>query len=294
MICMIVEKSVFGKTLFKTFAIAIGTVIVLTLVIGGIKLLTEDKKTDQSLKISVIDIGKGDCILVQKGEHAMLIDCGYKETSAAVSSYLKSAGVESLESIVITHYDKDHAGGAAAIIGAYSTANIYLPAYEGSSACYTDLISSLDKADGSISSTKVTSDVSFKLGEVSVTIFASDIEYDGDNDNDCSLVVSVRYNKDSYLFAGDLEKAGIAAFLEKHTAQWDIIKMPHHGNKKGNIEELLASVKPQAALITDSDSDPAADSVLELLDAAGVKTYRSSKNGTIVITSSGTGTYRVE
>ena len=291
---MLGEKNIVGRTFFKTFAIAIATLIVMLLVIGGIKLLIDEKQTDQSLKISVIEVGKGDCILVQKGEHAMLIDCGYEETSAAVSSYLDSAGVESLESIVITHYDKDHVGGASAIIGTYSPVNVYLPAYEGSSSYYKALISSLDKAGSTITSTRVTSDVSFKLGEVSVSIFASDIEFDGSNDNDCSLVISVRYNKDSYLFAGDLEKEGISAFLAKHTAQWDIIKMPHHGNKKGNIEELLTSVKPSAALITDSDSEPASDSVLSLLEAAGAKIYRSSKNGTIVIKSSGTGTYRIE
>ena len=291
---MLGEKNIVGKTFFKTFAIAIGTVIVMTLVIWGIMLLTGGKKDDQSLKVSIIDVGKGDCILVQKGEHAMLIDCGYEETSAAVSSYLDSAGVESLESIVITHYDKDHVGGAAAIIETYSPANVYLPAYEGSGSYYRALMSSLDKAGSSIASAKVTSDVSFKLGEVSVTIFASKIEFDGSNDNDCSLVVSVRYSKDSYLFAGDLEKKGIAAFLEDHTAQWNVIKMPHHGNKKGNIEELLASVKPAMALITDSSSDPAADSVIELLEAAGIKIYRSSQSSTIVIRSSGTGMYKTE
>ena len=46
---MLGEKNIVGKTFFKTFAIAIGTVIVMTLVIWGIMLLTGGKKDDQSL-----------------------------------------------------------------------------------------------------------------------------------------------------------------------------------------------------------------------------------------------------
>ena len=288
---MIPEKHSFGKTFPKIFGIAIATVFVMTFAIGGLKLLNGGKTADPSLKVSIIDVGRGDCILVRKGGHAMLIDCGYEETSAAVSSYLRSSGVESLESVVITDYDNDHVGGAAAIIEAYSPAAVYLPSHEGSGPCYEALISSLDKAGSGTASVRVTSDTAFRLDDVSVTIFVSRAGSDGGN---CSLVVSVRQSKDSYLFAGDLEKEDTAAFLADHTAQWDVIIMPHHGNQKDGTEELLASVRPKIALITDSSQEPAADSVLGLLEVTGAKIYRSSENGTVTITSSGKGVYRIE
>ena len=290
---MITEKRNNGMTLLKIFGIAIAAVFVVVLALEGIRLLGGNRSSS-SLKVSFIDVGKGDCILVQNAEHAMLIDCGYAETTDTVLSYLKEAGVSGLEAIVVTHHDKDHAGGTAAILDSVMCPALYLPGYDGVGEPYTSVMKAVSKLGADTAAGKVTSDVSFDLGGATVTIFASEVEFDGDNDNDCSLVVSVRYGSDSYLFAGDLEKEGIKAFLSEHTAQWNVIKMPHHGNKKGAVDDLLDSVKPTLAVITDSSEDPAADEVLAFLEERQIKIYRTAKSGTIVITGNGNGMFKTE
>ena len=250
----------------------------------------------EQLRVTFIDVGKGDCILLEKDGVFALIDAGYEDTSDDVISFLKKQGVETLDAFIVTHYDKDHVGGAAAVAQAFAVKQCYLPGYTGHSKYYTALMKAIVERD--LTYRQVTEDVSFTLSDVTVDIFASSVEYvyDGTeegNDNDASLVISAVYGQDSYLFAGDLEKAGVSAFLAADRGTYDVVKMPHHGNAKKNTDDFIEAVRPKIAVITDGADDPAEEKTLNLLAQAGAKTYRTAEIGTITVISEGSGTYTV-
>ena len=249
------------------------------------------------LRVTFIDVGKGDCILIERDGAFALIDAGYRETAADVTAYLKDRGVTALEAFLVTHYDKDHVGGAAAVAEAFAVKQVYLPGYEGHSKYYTAFMQAVEAK--SLPARRVTEDVTFDLSGVTFTVFASPVEYvyDGTqegNDNDASLVVSAVYGQDSYLFAGDLEKAGISAYLAAGHGTFDVVKMPHHGSKKKNTDDFIADVQPKIAVITDSADDPAEDGTLKLLKKAAVTVCRTAVSGTVTVTSGGVGKYRVD
>ena len=242
------------------------------------------------LTVTFIDVGKGDCIVAECGGKTLMIDTGYKDTYKDVSEKLTECGITSLDTLIITHYDKDHVGGAAQIAENYDIGTLYLPDYEGNSKAYEDLMSVVEEK--SVQSVNVASDMRFSLGDAEFEIFASDVEYtdpeDGEgNDNDVSLVVSAWHGSDSFLFAGDIEKEGIASYLEKNSTRYEVVKMPHHGGKSGNSDDLIETVSPSAAVITDSTDQPADDKILAMLE--NVSVYRSSVNGDITVTSTGEG-----
>lgn len=250
----------------------------------------------EQMRVTFIDVGKGDCILLEKDGVFALIDAGYEDTSDDVISFLKKQGVETLDAFIVTHYDKDHVGGAAAVAQAFAVKQCYLPGYTGHSKYYTALMKAIVERD--LTYRQVTEDVSFTLSDVTVDIFASSVEYvyDGTeegNDNDASLVISAVYGQDSYLFAGDLEKAGVSAFLAADRGTYDVVKMPHHGNAKKNTDDFIEAVRPKIAVITDGADDPAEEKTLNLLAQAGAKTYRTAEIGTITVISEGSGTYTV-
>ena len=267
-----------------------------------------EKTEEDKLKVSVIDVGKGDCMLVQFKGLSILIDTGYQATAESVKSYLESSGVKAIDILIITHYHKDHVGGAADIIKSFDVDHIYLPNYEGSSAYYEAFMAALAEKGAVIDGASVSppyvfhvkEDMEIKFGaggdEAKLTIFASGIEFDeGEgNHNDCSLVTFLTYGEDSYLFAGDIEKKGINSFLEAHPdIKTDVLKVPHHGNKKPGMEKFLKAVAPKIALITDSDDDQALDSNLKVLEELGAEIWRTSVKGTIVVESSGKRDYKV-
>ena len=65
---------------------------------------SSDGDSANTVRVSFIDVGKGDCILIQAGGSSAVIDTGYENTADDVISYLKDSGVTRLDCLVITHY----------------------------------------------------------------------------------------------------------------------------------------------------------------------------------------------
>ena len=256
-----------------------------------------DDMAAKGIRVSCIDVGKGDCILVQAGASAVLIDTGYRDTSRAVCSCLQEQGIVRLDAIILTHYDRDHVEGLRPVAEAVPTDVVYLPGYEGSDKNYSTTMAAID--DLGLATQRVTDEMTLELGEARMVVYPSGVDYvpgsggDEGNDNDASLVIALTCDDDSYLFAGDLEEEGIDAFLGAGRGHFDVLKMPHHGEKSANSDELIDAVGPQVVLITDSDDEPADKKVLKLLKKAGVDVRRTSTDGTIVVESDGTGSYEV-
>lgn len=251
------------------------------------------------LRVTIIDVGKGDCILVQTPTTAILIDTGYKSTADQVIETLKSEGVERLDAMIITHYDRDHIEGIRRIGRGVPVDIIYLPGYEGGDRNYRMCMRSV-RALG-VKSDSVTGelDLPLGLGDAQLTVLPSGVEYkpkmgkvEG-NDNDMSLVEMLTYGRDSYLFAADLKAEGIAAYLTGAHGHFDVLKMPHHGRISTGTSAFLDDVSPKIAVITDSDEASADTKTLELLKSAGVRSLRTSDEGTVAVESDGTGTYSV-
>lgn len=250
-----------------------------------------------STRVTVFDVGKGDCILVQTSNAAALIDTGYDETADDVVPFLLKQGIDHLDYLVITHYDKDHVGGVRAIGNALDIGTVFLPAYEGADKHYHSTIAAIK--DLGLSTQTVSKTTELTLDEAAFAIFPSGVSYDPDakgdegNDNDMSLVVTLTSKGDSYLFAGDLEEEGVDAYLKGGHGTFGVLKVPHHGEKASNTGELLAQVQPKIALITDSEDEPASKKTLKALDKAAVPSYCTSDCGSIAVVSDGAGHYTV-
>ena len=258
---------------------------------------SEGRVQVDGVRVSYIDVGKGDCILLQSGASAALIDAGYGDTADEVLSYLRECGVESLEFLLVTHYDRDHVGGVGSIGEELPIGTVYLPGYEGSDKNYRTLMTAIERLG--LSTRNVTQELSLELGDVVIDVFPSGVTYvpgkggDEGNDNDMSLVASLISGDGSYLFTGDLEKEGLEAYLDKHHGRFDVLKMPHHGRKCSLTDELLEDVQPKIAVITDSADDPADKKTLKLLNGIGTDAYCTSDSGTIVVQGDGAGSYSV-
>lgn len=253
--------------------------------------------TSERLTVSFIDVGKGDCILVEAGSEAALIDTGYEDTADDVLSYLRKQGVDQLRCIILTHYDRDHVGGLRALAEALPVAEVCLPNYEGGDKNYRgvmDVVSGLGLNAG-----QATADTAYQLGDATLTVIPTSLTYqiepgeEEGNDNDLSLVVALTHGADSYLFAGDLEKEGIAAYLDGAHGTFDVLKMPHHGRKSGKTDDLIEAVGPRIAVITDSEDDPADKKTLGYLENVDADIYRTSTDGTVVVESDGAANYAV-
>ena len=85
-----------------------------------------------------INVGKADCHLLYVGESLYMIDTGTVESWGMVSRALTILGIKHLDGVILTHTDKDHAGG----IQALASSSVAVDAWY-SSRYYTDVKLSL-------------------------------------------------------------------------------------------------------------------------------------------------------
>ena len=254
----------------------------------------ESEEEDGTFRAVFLDVGKGDCILLSTQGKTMMVDTGYEDTADDVLDALETYGIESLQAMVITHYDKDHVGGAAQIAEQIPVGTFYLPGYTGEEDKCGDLLE-LIEMEG-LHAVSVTEDLCFSLGDASICVDAGLVPFDAEekNDNDASLIVTAAYGEDSWLLPGDIEKPAMEVWLSERARHYDILKMPHHGRKEDNTAAFIKAVSPAIAVITDSNDDEASEKVLKKLDKNGAAVFRSSLNGTIKITGYGIGKYDVK
>ena len=248
-------------------------------------------------RITVIDVGKGDCILVQTGDESspnnVLIDTGYKATRKEAVNYLKNHGVKNLDALIITHFHKDHVGGAAYILQQLKIGRVYMPDYDNTRGTYLDMMDYLQNGGSSIPFQRLlfkqTPDLSVEINGAVFHIYPSAIAYDGDNDNNVSMAISLNYKGHTALFAGDLENDGIAQLMQNHAhdipeASLDILKLPHHGAMEENTGDLLDRVKSSGiVIITDGQDKRAHGTLLDTLDEMAVEYHSSAEEGTIIV-----------
>lgn len=226
----------------------------------------------EGLEVTVFNAGKADAILLETPTSAVLIDCGGKDFGPSLVDELAARGVERLDALIITHFDKDHVGGAAKVLSGVGAARVLQNACPRPGAAYDKYLRALWKL--SLEPETVREDLSFTLDGVRYTVEPPRREhYDRDESNNSSLIVTAEYGESRLVFLGDAQTARISEYLSSSPAPCGFLKIPHHGQKEKLTDALLAALQPEYAVITCSDAEPEAASVAGLLAANGVTTF---------------------
>lgn len=228
-------------------------------------------------RVTVLDVGQGQCILIQSGGKRFLIDCGGDRDEAAAdvtAETLLSQGIRRLDGIIITHTDRDHAGGIPYLLSRIDTELILYPA--------TDTLMELPE-DSAGTVLPVGQDLQMSYGSVNVTVFGPTFVKES---NENSLCVLFCTEKCDILITGDRGAFGEAMLLQRMGAQdVDLLIAGHHGSKYSTGEALLSAVTPETVVISVGESNlyghPAGE-LLERLEKYGCRTYRTDQHGTVI------------
>lgn len=227
-------------------------------------------------RLMVLDVGQGQCLLLQSGGKTYMIDCGGDSdvTAADIAAEtLLSQGITRLDGLILTHGDRDHAGAVGPLLSRVDTDLLLLPPVR------TELA---EKTGGEV--VYAAQDLVLTDEEISIRIFAP--IYSGDS-NENSLCILFDTENCDILVTGDRSGFGERMLL-RHAdiPQVDVLIAGHHGSANSTCEELLAAVRPETVCISAGADNPyghPAPQLLERLQAFGCTVFRTDQNGTIVI-----------
>jgi competence protein ComEC len=126
----------------------------------------------------------------------------------------------------------------------------------------------------------------FDLGGANVSVLfpPRDSAVGSKPQNNDSMVLRVSFGDSSVLLEGDAEKQVERRVAALHHPTANLLKVGHHGSANATTEELIASVKPQFAVISVGSGNsfglPRSD-ILGRLQAAGTRVYRTDVDGSV-------------
>ena len=252
-----------------------------------------DEIKNPALTITALPVGKADALILKTDSWAAMIDTGEERDGSYIRETLEAAGIDHLNLLLVTHFDKDHVGSAAELLETVGADQVLMPDYEGTRPEYAAFLSALEvHPETEVQRITGTETLKIPAGSVntSLTIYAADDpaeiqDTDGEYDNDMSLVAKVTCGEKKFLFTGDIEKTRIAQMLDSGD-DWkaDWIKMPHHGRYQKKVEKLLEAVNPFYAVICDGEDQPAEEETLDALKKRQIKEWETADGTVVTIT----------
>ena len=273
----------------------------LVLFVAAIILLVIPKPRD-GLILTMLDVGQGEAIFMESDMGtSYLIDGGSSDINQVgryrITPYLLSRGTDTLDYAIVTHTDVDHVSGLMELIEGkqISIKNLILPNTTTKNDMFLDLEAlAKDRAINLIYI--VTGDIIID-GNLRLAFLHPPLGYQPTSNNDYSTVIGISYGEFDMLFTGDIEAKGEKELIEYFDiisatgqADYDVLKVAHHGSKNSTSEEFLALIKPELSLISCSKSNryghPHVE-LLERLDDIGSEVVITYENGAITIKTDG-------
>ena len=224
------------------------------------------------IRVTVLDVGQGQSILLQSEGKTFLVDCGGDsdtDTADLLAETLLSQGVVKLDGIILTHCDDDHANALANLQTRIDADIIFYPE--------TDALTMVDTKTFPVSE-----DLRLQFGSADLTIFGP-IYVEEDNEN--SLCVLFRRGDCAILITGDRSAVGEMALIRKYKLpQVDLLIAGHHGSQYSTTEALLDAVQPEYIFISAGAGNRYGHPAQEMLDRAetyGCMVYRTDIHGTL-------------
>jgi competence protein ComEC len=230
------------------------------------------------LRVSVLDVGQGDAILLQPARApAVLVDGG--PPGDGVEGELRAAGVTRLGAAILTHDQADHAGGIRDLLGEMPVGRLLFAA-AGRATIAT-------AAAAGVPTRRLARGGVVRSGRLRLEALWPPPElltepHPGADPNALAIVTLARWGRFSMLLTADAE----AETTPLDPGPVEVLKVAHHGSEDAGLAALLDRARPRLALISVGEGNPfghPTGATLETLAAHGVRILRTDRDGTIVL-----------
>lgn len=192
---------------------------------------------------TLLDVGQGLSAVIQTRAHTLVFDAGprfsadFDAGAAVVIPFLSARGIRHVDTLIVSHADNDHLGGAASV-------DARAPAFK--------VLSSVPQAIDWRYSQRCVAGQEWRWEGVQFRILhpSATPSTNTENNNSCVLQIEAA-NGERLLLPGDIEAAAerelIATYGDRLQSQ--ILVAPHHGSRTSSTAAFIAAVAPADVLI---------------------------------------------
>ena len=246
-------------------------------------------------RLSVLDVGQGDAILVEGSQGGrLLIDGGPDPDRLLVElDRLIPPWDRRIDVVILSHPHEDHVAGLALLLARYRVGRVLEPGMRGPGPGYAAWLQALARpgaptrasiaAGDRLAIDEIRLDVRWPI-KGSVPLEPPD---DGTGINNVSVVLLGTVGDRRFLLTGDVEDGVDPALLAAGLPRVDILKVAHHGSRTATTEAFVMAVRPRVAIASAGTGNPyghPARTTLERLAASGARVYRTDRDGTVSVT----------
>lgn len=211
--------------------------------------------TTSSPSLTILDVGHGQCVILQDARGTVIFDAGSKST---LLEFLQDSAITEIDAVIISHADADHLSGLVSLLSAATVQvrQLYLNSdATKDTAIWQDLRFAIadasSRAEISVSTEVTTrSTQEFARGDIQIEILypapALAMAGPGSKDlmgrkltpNSMSVVARISYQSiPRLLLAGDIDGVGLENLLETFPSlQSEVLLFPHHGGRPSRAD----------------------------------------------------------
>ena len=244
---------------------------------------------DKNLSITTFDVGNADSFLVKTPDNKyMMIDTGKSGYNGGKSQaeilllkYFKDKGIKNLETIIVTHFDNDHSGGAADLLNNLTVKTLYVNSLNHPSENAKTIYKIAKENKVNIIEAKNNQIIYEKSPLVIKNYIIPDIA--GVGDNESSIITLLKYGDFSMLFTGDAGVETLYKLKEVLPKNLTVLKVGHHGASGVINKELAEYFNPKYSIISTGENKFGHPSVYTVNTLKNSKVLRTDINNSIKI-----------
>jgi competence protein ComEC len=245
-------------------------------------------------RISVLDVGQGDAILVEGSRGGrLLIDGGPDPDRLLVALDRRIPPWDRrIDAIILSHPHEDHVAGLALLLERYRVGRVFEPGMHGPGPGYAAWARRLS-AVGAPMRLGLAAGDRLSVDEIHLRVLwpiRGQVPFEpadgGTAINNVSVVLLGEIGPSRVLLMGDVEEGIDPSLLADGLPHVDLLKVAHHGSKTATTEPFIEATRPKVAVASAGAGNPyghPAKATLDRLAAAGARVLRTDRDGTVVV-----------
>ncbi|WP_367025957.1 DNA internalization-related competence protein ComEC/Rec2 [Methylococcus sp. ANG] len=239
-----------------------------------------------SYRLTVLDVGQALASVVETHAHTLVFDTGARLSdsfdmgTAVLEPYLRARGISAIDTLVVSHGDNDHIGGAAALLQRFPVAAALssVPDKLSHPAAKSCRAGQSWEWDG----------VRFEMLWPPTPEGAEGEGTTADDDNDTSCVLKISATQGGALLTGDIERSAESGLVTRYAAALasTVLVAPHHGSKTSSTPEFLSEVRPSTVLVSAGYRNRwgfPSPQVMERYRRLGIRVFDTASGGALTV-----------